>query len=74
MIKDWVNLANTMLVRKTFGECPQEKVLQTGLLMFAPESPKRVTRARKKLIQNTACEPPATKITHFETLHQLSLS
>jgi hypothetical protein len=26
------------------------------------------------LIQNTACEPPATKITHFETLHQLSLS
>jgi len=26
------------------------------------------------LIQNTACEPPASKTTHFETLHQLSLS
>ncbi len=26
------------------------------------------------LIQNTACEPPATKTTHFETLYQLSLS
>jgi Transposase DDE domain len=26
------------------------------------------------LIQNTACEPPATKTTHFETLYQLGLS
>jgi hypothetical protein len=26
------------------------------------------------LIQNTACEPPVSKTTHFETLHQLGLS
>jgi hypothetical protein len=30
-----------------FRECPQEKVLQTNLLMLAHEFPQRVTRARK---------------------------